>query len=104
MTIQVIQRNLLSMHKRQPVLSLLWRFPLQTLKQEILEVSLGMVFFLFVMKSYYRVLRTLYPVLQIINPSISRRWYLWLSFFFYEYFVPSNKKLIQMGVKLYKKI
>lgn len=104
MTLQVFKREIYPLNVINPIASVIWRLPVQALKQEVIEVSIWVIAFLFFMKLYYQLLRWIYPLLQKINPSYTRKLQVRLSFFFYEKIVPQPGKLLHAGVSLYRKI
>jgi|LDZU01.1.fsa_nt_gi hypothetical protein len=104
MALQVIKRELNPLRWIRPYTLIFWRLPVQVIKQEALEMSIGAMLFLYCMKLYYRFLRWIAPLLQRFNPRLFRQLHFRISFFFYEKIVPPPNVLLQTGLHLYRKM
>ena len=88
----------------RPLWFIFVQYPTQVVRREALEITLGMLLFLFLMKIYYRILRLIYPLLKVLQPNISRRWHLQIGFFFYEKIIPPSSRLLRGCYELYRKM
>ena len=104
MAIQIIKRELNPLSSMNSIGTIFWRLPVLTLKQEVAEITLGAILFLYFIKLYYRILLKLAPIIQHFNPRAFRQLHFRLSFFFYEKIVPPPGYLLRRALKIYRKM
>lgn len=103
MAIQVIRRELNPWYVMRPFAFVFLKLPVEIVRQELIEISLGVIISLFFMSLYYRLVRWFYPILIRIDPRLARSMSFRLSIIFYEKVVPSPGKLLRAGYQLYRR-
>lgn len=103
MAIQIIRRELNPLYLVRPFAFVFLKLPVEIVRQELIEVSLGVIISLFFMSLYYRLVRRFYPILIKLDSRLTRNMSFRLSMFLYEKVVPPPGKLLRVGYQLYRR-
>jgi len=103
MALQVIRRELNPIYLIRPFAFIFLKLPVEIVRQEMLEISMGVVISLFFMSLYSRLLRFAYPFLVKVNPRLARSINFRCSLFLYEKIIPPPGKLLKTGYQLYRR-